>query len=454
MVNIEISEREVIGRIVESPNKLEQIDGILTAEMFRNQQCRDVMKIINTLKDEQTPIDLNMIRSRSNTQTMIAVSNMAMSACGNFNSHVKQIYENHLRSELIFLGEELRKSGNDKGVYQKINEVRVRLDELEQSNTVTSLLSADDVVKLTLETDNTFGVPTGFKRIDDVTAGLKNGKFYVLAGRPGMGKTSMMQSMAFNISQQGIPVGIFSLEVPLTELHAKIRSYESGVPAFLIENDRCSPQQISDLAQSDKNNKGRKIYYDSSTYVNVSDLKRKVNAMKKQGVKVIFIDYLQLIKPSDRYKGNKVQEVGEISETLKSTARSCDIPVVALAQLSRAVETRGGAKIPLLSDLRETGNIEQDADVVAFMYRGEYYGFEGENDYDDWSVSNVPFKDTASFIIAKHRGGRLSTIPLDFNKNQTRFKDYRYDDSDFVKKALETDSYKIDSRHRTEETPF
>ena len=264
------------------------------------------------------------------------------------------------------------------------------------------------------------GVPSGFKDIDKITSGFHPSDLVILAARPGMGKTAFVLSMAKNVAiDYDIPVAVFSLEMSSVQLIKRLIVSETGIDNDKIKKGKLNDAEWKQLYTKVRDLENAPIYIDDTPALNIFDLRAKCRRLVSQHkVKMIIIDYLQLMTSKDKSTGTREQEISAISRGLKAIAKELEVPVVALSQLSRSVETRGGSKRPLLSDLRESGAIEQDADIVSFIYRPEYYKLET---WDDEEQS--PCEGQAEFIIAKHRNGALENIRLKFIAHQAKFTD-------------------------------
>jgi replicative DNA helicase len=257
----------------------------------------------------------------------------------------------------------------------------------------------------------TTGVPTGFHDLDEVTGGLQQSDLIIMAARPGVGKSSLALGIAYNAAARGRRVGVFSLEMSREQLVQRLLAVETGVDSqqlrlgYLTDEDwHTVSDAIGRLAQMP-------IYFDDSAGLTIHEVRSKSRRLEAEvGVDMLIIDYLQLMQGTARRDGNRVQEVSEISRNLKMLARELNIPIIACAQLSRAVESRT-SHIPMLSDLRESGSIEQDSDIVMFIHREEMYNPDTEK------------KGIAEIHIAKHRNGPLATIPLRFFTRTTKFAD-------------------------------
>ncbi|MEL7124380.1 MAG: replicative DNA helicase, partial [Bacteroidota bacterium] len=267
--------------------------------------------------------------------------------------------------------------------------------------------------------DGLTGVPTGFTVLDRLTSGWQPSDLIILAARPGMGKTSFVLSLAKNAAldfKKG--VAIFSLEMSSLQLAQRIISMDAEVSGSKMRNGQLEDYEWQQLHSSIEKLSEIPIHIDDTPGINVFELRAKCRRLKKQhDIQMVIIDYLQLMSGgSDNQKGNREQEVSAISRALKGLAKELNVPVIALSQLSRAVEVRGGSKRPQLSDLRESGSIEQDADQVAFIYRPEYYDIL--EDEEGQSLKGV-----AEVIMAKNRHGKLDTIRMKFTAEFARFSD-------------------------------
>ena len=254
------------------------------------------------------------------------------------------------------------------------------------------------------------GVSTGFEKLDKLTSGWQPSDLIIIAARPGMGKTALTLSMARNIAVgKQIPVAFFSLEMSSVQLITRLISSETGLSSEKLRTGKLADHEWQQLNVKVTDLEKAPLFIDDTPSLSIFDLRAKARRLSSQyGIKLIVVDYLQLMTAGASSKtGNREQEISTISRNLKALAKELNIPVIALSQLSRAVETRGGTKRPMLSDLRESGAIEQDADIVSFIYRPEYYNI------DEWDDDErTPSEGQAEFIVAKHRNGGLDNIRL------------------------------------------
>ena len=300
---------------------------------------------------------------------------------------------------------------------------KARQDFMTFSDAVTEAL---EKVKLAFHTQSRVtGTPTGFTALDHKTAGFQPGDLVILAARPAMGKTALALNMAFNAatdSDHARSVIIFSLEMPTVQLATRILSSEAKISSESMKSGRMERFEIEQLSSTMNQIKTTSLFIDDTAGLSITDCRAKCRRLAAQAqdgrippVSLVIIDYLQLMKGPQG--GSREQEISEISRSLKSLAKELNAPVIALSQLNRGVESRPN-KRPLLSDLRESGAIEQDADIILFVYRDDYYNPESED------------KGLAELIIAKHRSGGLGTIKLQFVGAHTRFNNYEVDHDD------------------------
>ncbi len=271
--------------------------------------------------------------------------------------------------------------------------------------------SFDRLDSLHKDNESLRGTPTGFTGVDNILAGLQKSDLIILAARPSMGKTSLALNIAQNVAtKQGVPVGIFSLEMSKEQLIDRMLASEAGIDSWKLRTGSLEDKDFEKLNKAMGVLAEAPIYIDDSAMANVMEMRTKARRLQSEhDLGLIVIDYLQLMSGGSSSSDNRVQEISEISRGLKGLARELNVPVIALSQLSRSVEQRN-PKIPQLSDLRESGSIEQDADVVMFIYREDYYEKETEK------------KNIADILIKKHRNGPTGDVELYFQPDQTLFK--------------------------------
>lgn len=270
------------------------------------------------------------------------------------------------------------------------------------------------------------GVPTGFTRLDELTGGFQQGDFIVIAGRPSMGKTAFALGIALHAAEKGYPVGFFSLEMSKISLAMRLISSKARVSYHKLRQGTLNDSDYINVGLATSQLSDLPIYIDDTGSLGITDLRARARRMAQQcGVKIIFLDYLQLMKPPPA--DNREQEVAQISRALKLLARDLNIPVVALSQLSRDIEKRKGEKVPQLADLRDSGAIEQDADVVMFIHREAAYRKPPEED-EQLSPEEEEEMNTATVYLRKQRNGPPGTVKLFFHKDYATFENLVYPD--------------------------
>lgn len=350
-------------------------------------------------------------------------------------SHVEQyadiVGQKAMRRRLISASQEIVGLGYDESrqLRELIEEAESRLFSVSQQHIKQSVISLEAILAesfdrlddLHKDKKKIRGVPTGFKDLDNTLAGFQRSDLVILAARPSMGKTALALNFAHNIAvQSNQPVLIFSLEMSKEQLVDRLLSMESGVDAWALRTGNLTDADFEKIGQAMGTLSEAQIFIDDSPGITVSDLRTKARREAHQRpLGLIIVDYLQLMSGGGRYasEGNRVQEISEISRGLKGIARELNVPVLALSQLSRSVENRS-PQIPQLADLRESGSIEQDADVVAFIYREEYYN----PDTDRKKITDI--------FIKKHRNGPTGGVELYFDNEKQRFRsiDSRHQD--------------------------
>lgn len=431
-------EEAVLGAVMLDREAIGIVSAILTPEIFYTQAHSAIFGAFLKLYGNYQPIDLLSVMEqlkKSGELEMIggpayltSLTNKVASAA-NIEYHSRIIYQKFIRREIIRIAGELTRNAFDDTVddFDLLDDAERSLFRITgdmQGQTIKDAKHISEILlktkeQILLQPEGVIGVPCGLESIDRLTNGFQAPDLWIIAARPGMGKSAIITSFARQQAIfRGIPVGIFSLEMSAEQHQKRIAAAEADIPNNLCQDPRkmnsyqlqAYDSALDRIAQSP-------IYYNDTPSISVMQLKSKAREMvRKYGVKVIYIDYLQLMSVGDDSRGNREQEISHISRSLKALAKELNIPVIALSQLSRAVEIRGGSKRPQLSDLRESGSLEQDSDNVVFLYRPEYYGIT--EDPNGNSLVGV-----CEFIIAKHRNGRLDTIPIRFKQSRVLFSD-------------------------------
>lgn len=431
-------EEAVLGAIMLDKNAFSTVLDILRADSFYSDAHQFIYKAMQRLFERSQPIDMltvmEELKKSGDLETtggpayLAALTNKVASAA-NIEYHARIISQKYMQRELIRVSTTIiRDSFEDTtDVFDLLDTAEQGLYGIIQQNmsrsyeAIGSLASKayKQLQELQEKEDGLTGVPTGFTDLDRITSGWQPSDLIIIAARPGMGKTSFVLSIARNASLDYTkPVAIFSLEMSNVQLAQRLISMEAEVSSSKLRNGKLDNDEMARIVRAIDRISDAPIYIDDTPAINIFELRAKCRRMKTQhNLQLIIIDYLQLMSGGgENQRGNREQEVSAISRALKGLAKELNVPVIALSQLSRAVEVRGGSKRPQLSDLRESGSIEQDADIVSFIYRPEYYGItespEGES-----------LKGIAEIIIAKHRNGALADVKLRFKNELAQFAD-------------------------------
>ncbi len=423
-------EEVVLGAMMIDKKGIDEVIDILNPDVFYKTAHQYIFEAIVQLFEDSSAIDLLTVANRLKTDKRLEqvggefyliqlTQKVASSAHIEF--HARIILQKYIQRSLIKLSNEIIEEAYDEGtdVFDLLDNAESKLYEVTQGNIKRSSETAQSLVtqaKKKIEEianqEGMSGIPSGFTRLDELTSGWQPTDLIIIAARPGMGKTALTLSMARNIAVgQNIPVAFFSLEMASVQLITRLISSETGLSSEKLRTGKLEKHEWEQLNVKVKDLEKAPLFIDDTPSLSIFDLRAKARRLSSQhGIRMIMIDYLQLMTAGGAGKnGNREQEISLISRNLKALAKELDVPVIALSQLSRAVESRGGSKRPLLSDLRESGAIEQDADIVSFIYRPEYYKI------DEWDDDDAaPTKGQGEFIVAKHRNGGLENIRLKF----------------------------------------
>tara|TARA_Y100001960_G_scaffold1898_1_gene2088 strand:- start:9 stop:1427 length:1419 start_codon:yes stop_codon:yes gene_type:complete len=359
----------------------------------------------------------------------------------------KIIYDMFVRRELIKISENTIDSAklndlNTSGQTIIENSEKLLFDLAEKGSFNSSLIKFDEAMKLTIEMasnaykneEGIVGVPTGLRDLDDRLGGLHNSDLLIIAGRPSMGKTALATNIAFNAAQKlqesgkKSSVAFFSLEMSSEQLSTRILAEQSRIKSNDIRRGRISDEQFDKFIETSKNISELPLYIDETPAISIAALSNRARRIKRiYGLDLIVVDYIQLMRAVHSFRDGRVQEISEITQGLKALAKELSVPVLALSQLSRAVEQRDDKK-PILADLRESGSIEQDADVVMFVYREAYYLQSKEPrlntvEHAEWIAKMNEVSNLAEIIIGKQRHGPTGNVMLEFEAMFTKFKD-------------------------------
>ncbi|TXC81550.1 replicative DNA helicase [Luteibaculum oceani] len=430
-------EEAVLGALMLDSNALSDVLEILSPSVFYKEAHKKIYKAILDLFTDSEPIDiLTVTQKLRSTGELDAVGGPyfvsqltnRVASSANLEYHARIISQKYLQRELIKITSNITKKAYEdtSDVLELLDEAEQELFNLSEGNIKRNYESMRELLQKAItqieeagaNQEGLSGVPSGFRDLDKLTGGWQKSDLVIVAARPAMGKTAFVLSMAKNMAtRHNVPVALFSLEMSSIQLVNRLISSETGIESDKLRKGNLSEEDYRQLHARIGKLAEAPIYIDDTPALGIFELRAKCRRLVFQhDVKIIIIDYLQLMSGTGNEGGNRVQEISAISRALKIIAKELEVPVIALSQLSRAVETRGGDKRPMLSDLRESGSIEQDADIVSFIYRPEYYGItEDEN--------GQPLQGVGEIMIAKHRNGAVENVRLRFKGHLARFED-------------------------------
>jgi len=432
-------EMAVLGAMMIDKKGVDDVIDVLSVDTFYKPEHQHIYNAIYGLFKDSQPIDLLTVSDRlikdGNLQVAggeVYLINLTqkVSSSAHIEFHARIVLQKFIQRKLIGISNEIITEAYDEttDVFDLLDSAEAKLFEVSQGSLKKSTEAAAGLVAQALKkiqdisnTEGMSGIPSGFAKLDNLTSGWQPSDLVILAARPGMGKTAFVMSMAKNMAIDfEIPVAIFSLEMSSVQLITRMISSETGISSGKLKKGDLEPHEWEQLNVKVKKLSDAPIFIDDTPSLSIFDLRAKARRLASQhGIKIVIIDYLQLMTAGNsKGGGNREQEISMISRNLKALAKELEIPVIALSQLSRAVETRGGSKRPLLSDLRESGAIEQDADIVSFIFRPEYYG---QTEWDD--DEHTPCEGQGEIIVAKHRNGGLENIRLKFTGHLALFSD-------------------------------
>ncbi len=430
-------EEAVLGALMLEKNALTDVIEILKPESFYKEANAIIYESISRLFENAEPVDLltvtNQLRKDGKLELVggpyyITELTTKVNSAANIEYHARIIAEQSIKRELINISGDIQKLAYEDttDVFDLLDKTESALFEVSESHIrknyadIRTIMkeARDEIEKRKVHKDGLTGVPSGFSALDRVTSGWQKSDLVIIAGRPGMGKTAFMVSAMRNAAvDHKRPVALFSLEMSSIQLANRLISAEAELENEKIKKGNLADYEWEQLVHKTSNLTDAPIYIDDTPALTILELRAKSRRLVAQNkVELIIIDYLQLMSGEKTGGGNREQEIAHISRSLKGIAKELNVPVVALSQLSRAVETRGGDKRPQLSDLRESGSIEQDADLVMFLYRPEYYNITED-------MNGMPTTGMAEIIIAKHRNGSLENVQLKFIGKYTKFTD-------------------------------
>ena len=430
-------EEAVLGALMIDNNAVNDVVDILEPRCFYKESHKLIYEAVKQLFGDSEPIDILTVTATLRRKGVIdqvggeyylSTLTNKVSSSAHIEYHARIILQKFIQRELIRISSEIINEAFDEtaDVLTMLDRAEQKLFEIAEGNLKKNYESSHDLVLQAIKNiediskkEGLSGIPSGFTKLDALISGWQPSDLVILAARPGMGKTAFVLSMARNMAvDHKAAVAVFSLEMSSVQLITRLISSETGLSSEQLKKGKLSDEEWDRLVKKVKTLENAPLYIDDTPALSVFDLRAKCRRLVAQhNVKIVIIDYLQLMTAQTANGGgNREQEISTISRSLKSIAKELSVPVIALSQLSRAVETRGGDKRPQLSDLRESGAIEQDADIVSFIYRPEYYKLT------EWS-DGTPCAGQGEIIVAKHRNGGLDDIRLKFEGHMAKFSD-------------------------------
>ena len=429
-------EEAVLGALLLEPNSIADVMDVLVPECFYKEANRKIFQAISALAMRHDAVDIYTVaqelRKTDDLELIggpyyLTQLSMKIGAAAHLDYHTKILVQKYIQRELISISYEVQRDAFDDslGVDDLLDNTQQKIFTLADRNMKRETQSVQDVINeaiadlesVQMREDGLSGVPSGYTGIDRVTLGWQASDLIILAARPSVGKTAFVLNLARNAAVDfNMPVAFFSLEMPAIQLAKRMMVSETRLSADKIKGGvKLQPWEWEQLDIQLKRLAKAPIYIDDTPSLPVMEFRSKVKKLVKQkGVRLIVVDYLQLMQGPSELRGMREQEVAAISRTLKATAKEMNVPIIALSQLSRQSENRVGSnRRPQLSDLRESGSIEQDADMVIFIHRYDYQGLnEDPNDVGKTQI-----------IIAKHRNGAIADIDMRFRADEVRFVD-------------------------------
>jgi replicative DNA helicase len=440
------AESSVLGGILLENDAINLVLELLRAEDFYRESHRKIFRAMIELSDRSEPVDLitlsEFLKARGDLEAVGGTAYLASLAdfvptAANISFYARIVREKSILRSLISTATEIATRGYEEqgNVEEFLDAAEKVIFDISEKKIKASFVAVGDMIKDTLKTveklyerkEMVTGVPTGYEDLDRLTAGLQPADLVIVAGRPSMGKTAFSLNIVTNAAFAGVGAAVFSLEMAKEQLVLRMLCSEARVNNSKVRSGYLAERDFPKLANAAGRLHEAPIYIDDTPAISVLELRAKARRLvrdRNKKVGLIVIDYLQLMRGMGN-ASNREQEISEISRSLKALAKELNVPVVAISQLNRRVEDRGDRR-PMMSDLRESGAIEQDADVIMFIYRDEVY-----NKNDD------SLKGVAEVIVAKQRNGPIDTVKLTFLNEFTRFENYTERNEDFYQEAEE-----------------
>lgn len=429
-------EEAVLGAVILEKNAILSVADVLKPNHFYDDRHKEIYAAIIDLFKATDPVDMrtvvNQLRKNGKIELVggphyIAELTSKVNSAANIDSHCRIIIEMAIKRALILLAGSIQQDAYDdtQDVFKLLDRITLDLENVSDGSITNQAekhvkeLAIKSIENLQQRQQGvTTGVLSRFKALDDITHGFQNTDLIILGARPGQGKSALTGCICYNIAKGGDPVGMFSLEMPGIQVVDRTAIGLSEIDPDKIKSGNINPLEMTRWVHFNGQISNLSWYIDDTAGLGIIELRARARRMKvKYGIKLLVVDYIQLINGRIHDDLNRDQEISIITRTLKQIAKELEIPVIAISSLNRSVETRGGDKRPNLSDLRDSGSIESDADVVMFLYRPEYYKITVDED-------GLPTHGKAEVIFAKHRNGSLGTAILKFIGKFTKFVDW------------------------------
>ncbi len=450
------AEQSVIGSVLVNNDIIDEISSIIKSNNFFDPAHRKIYELIEELNNKgmiANPITLKNFLEKSDSLSEVGGIDYLVKLT-RFSSSIKQavdyakiVHEMYVKRELILISENLTLEAKEDNIDNTSDKIIEKAEQslyqlAEKGSFSQSYIKFNQALEQTIEMatqavkndQGIVGVPTGLKDLDEKLGGLHKSDLVIIAGRPSMGKTALATNIAYHASKKIMDnnekssVAFFSLEMSSEQLSTRILSEQTRIQQNDIRRGKATEEELERYIEASRNINDLPLYIDETPAITISALSNRARRLKRLfGLKLIVVDYLQLMRTYSKKNESRVQEISEITQGLKALAKELSVPVLALSQLSRAVEQRD-KKIPELSDLRESGSIEQDADVVLFVYREEYYVEKqqpkiGSIEHAEWQSKMNDIAGLADIIIGKQRHGPTGNIHVEFEGMYTKFKD-------------------------------
>jgi replicative DNA helicase len=434
-------EEAVLGAIMLEKDAILSVLDILKPECFYQEAHQRIFETAVDLSTGEKPIDLLTITEALRKKELleeiggasfIAQLTSRVGSAAHLEYHARIVAQKYIQRELIRVSSEIQNKSYDETIdvddlldFSERELLNIAEGNIKKETVKINKLISDALIQIEeagKRDDSLSGVPSGFTRLDRMTSGWQRSDLIIVAARPSMGKTALVLSMARNMAvEHKRPIAFFSLEMSALQLVNRLIIGETQLPSDKIRNGRLENYEWEQLEYKIKDLEQAPIFIDDTPAISIFELRAKTRRLKqKYDIQAVVIDYLQLMTGPTSSGGSREQEVSSISRSLKAIAKELNIPIIALSQLNRSVEMRSGNKRPQLSDLRESGAIEQDADLVIFIHRPEYYGLDVDDDGNS-------LKGIAEIIVAKHRNGAVGDIQLKFIREFAKFTDLEED---------------------------